>query len=63
MTSITLDDGGLGGNRTEHPNVPIYEVNVDLTQEYPNGDTLPSIWITSSEEAGNGNTGRVSVTW
>ena len=63
MTRITLNDGGLGGKQAKQSSAPIYEVNVDLTQTYPNGDTLPSIRITQPAEPGNGHGERATVTW
>ena len=63
MTRITLDDGDLGGKQAKQSSVPIYEVNVGLTQTYSNGDTLPSIRITEPAEPGDGHKGRVTVTW
>ena len=63
MTRITLDDGDLGGKQAKQSSVPIYEVNVGLTQTYSNGDTLPSIRITEPAEPGNRHGGRATVTW
>lgn len=44
-----------GNGKEQRIDVPVFEVNFDFNYDYPNGDKLPSIWVTlpAWDEEGN----------